>query len=91
MIAYSSNQPRTGYELFAQRVAPLLLKVRAGANGQLNLQWPTVAGSVYQLQSSFDAKSWKSIGSSRTASGESDELAISAPGQMVLYRIVRVR
>jgi len=91
LVAYSSNQPRTGYELFAQKLAPLLLKARATGNGKLELQWPTVGGGVYQLQSSVDAKVWKSIGSPRTASGESDVLAISAPGQMVLYRIVRAR
>ena len=91
LVAYSSNQPRTGYELFAQRLAPLLLKVRAAGGGRLQLAWPTVAGGGYQLQSSSDAKSWVNIGSPRTASGETDELAISAPGQMVLYRIVRVR
>lgn len=91
IVAYSSNQPRTGYELYAQRLAPLLLKVRPSGLGKLQLQWPTVSGGVYQLQSSVDAKGWKNIGSTRTASGESDELAISAPGQMVLYRIIRVR
>lgn len=91
LVAWSSNQPRTGYELFAQRLAPLLLKVRSAGAGQLRLQWPTLAGGVYQLQSSTDAKAWKNIGSTRTASGDLDELAISAPGQMVLYRIVRVR
>lgn len=91
LVAYSSNQPRSGYELFAQRLAPLLLKVRSGVSGQLRLQWQTVSGGVYQLQSSVDAKVWRNIGSTRTASGEIDELAITAPGQMVLYRIVRVR
>ncbi len=91
LVAYSSNQPRTGYELFAQRLSPLLLRVRSGGPGLLRLQWQTVAGGVYQLQSSVDARGWKNIGSTRTASGESDELAVSAPGHMVLYRIVRVR
>lgn len=91
IVAYSSNQPRTGYELYAQRLAPLLLKVRSVGLGKLQLQWPTVSGGVYQLQSSVDAKGWKNIGSTRTASSEGDELAISAPGQMVLYRIIRVR
>lgn len=91
LVAYSSNQPRTGYELFAQRLAPLLLKVRASGNGGLRLSWPTVFGGVYQLQASSDARTWTNIGGERTASGEGDELAISAPGQMVLYRVVRVR
>jgi hypothetical protein len=91
MVAYSSNQPRSGHELFAQRLAPLLLSVRAAGAGRLQLTWPTVPGGVYQLQTSVDARSWRNIGSTRTASGEIDELAITAPGQMVLYRIVRVR
>ncbi|MGE3312948.1 MAG: hypothetical protein AB7O66_23510 [Limisphaerales bacterium] len=91
LVAYSSNQPRSGHELFAQRLAPLLLRARAAGVGRLQLEWPTVAGGVYQLQSSTDAKTWKNIGSTRTASGEIDELAITAPGQMVLYRIIRAR
>ncbi len=91
LVAYSSNLPRSGHELFAQRLAPLLLRARAAGSGRLLLEWPTVGGGVYQLQSSTDAKTWKNIGSTRTASGESDELAISAPGQMVLYRIIRAR
>lgn len=91
LVAYSSNQPRTGYELFAQRMAPLLLRVKASGGGNLALGWPTVGGGVYQLQSSTDAKVWTNVGSPRTASGVNDELALAAPGQMVLYRIVRVR
>ncbi len=91
VIAWSSNLPRTGYEIFAQRFAPLLLKASPSGVGQLRLSWPTVPGGVYQLQSSPDGRFWSPANGSRTASGPTDSVELSVAGQMVLYRVVRAR
>jgi len=91
LVAWSSNLPRTGFELFAQRLAPLLLKVRAGAPGRLDLQWPTVAGGVYQVEMSRDGKTWVDVAAPRAATGSQAEFQAAASGQMVLYRVRRVR
>ncbi len=91
LVAWSSNLPRTGYEVFAQRLAPLLLKVRPESGGALRLEWPTVSGGVYQLQASRDGVSWSAVGGPRSASSTNDGQALAASGRMLLYRVVRVR
>lgn len=91
LVAWSSNLPRTGFEVFAQRLAPLLLKVRPEARGSLRLEWPTVSGGVYQLQASRDGVTWSAVGGPRSAAGATDAQALAASSQMLLYRVVRVR
>lgn len=91
LVAWSSNLPRTGFDVFAQRFSPLLLKVRPEGRSALKLQWPTVAGGVYQVQASRDGTTWSSVGGTRTAAGTEDTQQLSTSGQMLLYRVVRVR
>jgi hypothetical protein len=91
VVAWSSNLPRSGYEVFAQRLTPLLLKVRPMAAGRLGLQWPAVAGGVYQLEVSRDGRTWNEVGAARAAGGELEEVEVASAGQMVLYRVRRVR
>lgn len=91
LVAWSSNLPRTGYELFAQRFAPLLLRAKHGARGSLGLQWPTVPGGVYRLQMSRDGQNWADVGGTRTAVDDTADQDVPASEQMVLYRVVRVR
>ena len=92
LVAWSSNRPRTGYELFAQRLAPLLLRARPAArSGALQLQWPTVPGAVYQLQFSKDGTRWVNAQAPRAATGATDSLDVDSAAQMVLYRVVRVQ
>lgn len=91
MVAWSTNLPRIGYEVFAQRFAPLLLRAEAIGDGQMKLSWPTVLGGVYRVQSSRDGRAWSDVGGSRTALAETDSLDITLSGQVVLYRVVRAR
>lgn len=91
VVAWSSNLPRVGYEIFAQRLMPLLLRAESAGAGRLRLSWPTVGGGVYQLQTSRDGQTWVNVGGSRTASAESDAAEVAASGQVVLYRVLRAR
>lgn len=91
VVAWSSNLPRVGYEVFAQRLAPLLLRAEHSGTGRLRLNWGTVLGGVYQLQVSRDGQTWSDVGGTRTAISESDSTEIPASGQVVLYRVVRTR
>lgn len=91
LVAWSSNLPRSGYELFAQRYAPLLLKAVGAGPGRLKLSWATVLGGVYQLQSSQDGSTWNNLSAARAASDGSDAVELSVSGQMVLYRVIRAR
>jgi hypothetical protein len=91
LVAWSSNLPRIGYELFAQRFAPLLLQVESAGDGRLRLRWPTVTGGVYQVQASQDGRSWGNVGGTKTAFADSDSVELSVSGQVVLYRVLRAR
>lgn len=91
VVAWSSNLPRVGYEVFAQRLAPLLLRAEHSGTGRMRLSWPTVAGGLYQLQVSRDGRTWVEVGGGRAAASDSDSTEIPAAGQVVLYRVVRVR
>jgi hypothetical protein len=91
LVAWSSNLPRIGYELFAQRFAPLLLQAESAGDGRLRLRWPTVTGGVYQVQASQDGRSWGNVGGTKTAFADSDSVELSVSGQVVLYRVLRAR
>lgn len=91
LVAWSSNLPRLGYELFAQRFAPLLLQVESAGDGQLRLSWPTVSGGVYQVQASRDGQAWGNVGGTKAALADSDSVELSVSGQVVLYRVLRAR
>lgn len=91
LVAWSSNLPRVGYELFAQRLLPLKLKADPTGKGNLRLKWATVVGETYRVESSQDGQLWKPVAESRTAAGEEDAVEVAASGKVVLYRVVRVR
>lgn len=91
VVAWSSNLPRVGFEVFAQRLAPLLLRAEPAGNGRMRLIWPTVLGGLYQLQISRDGRVWSDVGGSRAAVSDTDSTEISASGQVVLYRVLRAR
>ncbi len=91
LVAWSSNLPRTGYEIFAQRLSLLLLRAEAAGPGMLRLRWPTVAGGVYRLQSSVDGSTWADVAGNRTASGTDDSAELAASGRVVFYRVLRAR
>lgn len=91
LVVWSSNLPRTGYELFGQRLSPLMLTANAVGDGTLSLEWPTVAGAVYQLQSSVNGVTWFRLGEPRTGTGETASVVVNASGQLLLYRVVRVQ
>lgn len=57
----------------------------------IQIEWPTKAGYVYQLQSSSDGTSWKSVGGPRFAAQSRDSVTLPAADRFALYRILRVR
>lgn len=90
-VVWSSNMPRSGYELFGQRFLPLKLTAKPRGAGTLRMDWPTLAGGGYQLQHSRDGDSWANVGGPRTANSDTDSVELPASGRMVLYRVIRVR
>lgn len=91
LVAWSSNLPRVGFELFAQRLMPLKLKVDATGTRGLRLRWATVRGESYRVESSQDGQVWKPVAEGRTALGDEDSVEVPAVAKVVLYRVVRVR
>ncbi len=56
------------------------------------LQWNTRPGSIYQVQSTADLKTWTDLGSPRFASGSTDSIYLGlSSGSGVFYQIVRIR
>jgi hypothetical protein len=54
------------------------------------LNWNTVPGAIYQVQTTTDFKNWTNLGASRFASGATDSLYLGVtPGSY--YRVVRNR
>ena len=55
------------------------------------LEWPTAAGSYYQLQVTSDLKNWTNIGAARFAPSGLDAVPAEGPGQIQYYRVIRMR
>jgi hypothetical protein len=55
------------------------------------LSWSTVAGLVYQAQSTTDFHHWPSMGSPRFATGAEDSMLLPASQAGAYYRVVRVQ
>ena len=66
----------------------LTTKLKMTAQG-VRLEWNTVAGFVYQVQSSADTKSWTNLGAPRRAAGKVDSMVLD-PAQKSFYRIIRM-
>ena len=63
-----------------------------GSEGMF-LNWNTVAGAVYQVQSSPDTRNWSDLGAPRFAIAGSDSIFLGTQGgagQSVFYRITRL-
>lgn len=55
------------------------------------LDWNSMPGLIYKLQSSTDFKAWSDIGGYRFSAGNSNSAFIEPAGGMAYYRIVRIR
>jgi hypothetical protein len=66
----------------------LTTKLKMTSQG-VRLEWNTVAGFVYQVQSSADTKSWTNLGAPRRAAGKVDSMVLD-PAQKSFYRIIRM-
>ncbi|HAV62911.1 MAG TPA: hypothetical protein DCY13_11170, partial [Verrucomicrobiales bacterium] len=55
------------------------------------LDWRSVAGSVYQLQSSTDFGSWNNVGGRRFAPGNVDSVLLDGSQGLLYYRVLRIR
>ncbi len=64
--------------------------VTSSGQGRL-LNWNTIRGSIYQVQTSTDLKSWTNAGAPRFATGNSDSTLLNlAPGK-AYFRVIRLR
>lgn len=66
----------------------LKMSLRATEQG-VRLEWNTVSGLVYQVQSTEDGKNWSNLGAVRRATGAKDSMALD-PGQKRFFRVLRV-
>jgi hypothetical protein len=69
-----------------------VLKVQISSRQQgLYLQWPTMAGSYYQLQYTTDFTGWTNVDAARFAPSNSDAVPVAGSGQVQYYRVIRMR
>jgi hypothetical protein len=73
-----------------QASSVLKVALRPTTGGWL-VRWDTVAGYIYQLQSSGDLKQWTNVGSAQFAAGSFGSLVISTANSAAYYRVIRVR
>lgn len=57
----------------------------------MRLQWNARAGSIYQVQSSSDFRTWQNVGRARFAPGAADSVALDNTNAVIIYRIIRIR
>lgn len=55
----------------------------------VRLQWNTVPGFVYQVQTTDNMKTWKNLGAIRRATAKTDSIVLD-PAQKGFFRIIRV-
>lgn len=91
VVAWSSNMPTYGYEIFAQRLEALRLEVTPVGGGLLNLSWPSIPSAEYQLQFSRDGKTWSNLGSVRIAVTTRESMEVALRDQVHFFRVLRVR
>jgi hypothetical protein len=91
VVAWSSNMPTYGYEVFAQRLEALRLEVSPAEGGQLNLSWPSIPSAEYQLQFSRDGKTWSNLGPVRIAESSRESMEVALRDQVHFFRVLRVR
>jgi hypothetical protein len=55
------------------------------------LNWNTVSGFIYQVQSSSDLANWNNYGAPRFSAGTTDSTSVSGSAGVEYYRVLRVR
>ncbi len=63
--------------------------VQPSANS-LQLAWPAIPGTRYQLQCSRDMKTWLAMGDARVAAGANDAVLVEKPAGQMFFRIIRL-
>ena len=82
---FAGTDPTNAKSLLSQKIT------HRGQN--LKLEWNTIPGFIYQVQSSDSLAPvvWANLGEMRFARSSSDSVSITRDGRAALYRVVRIR
>lgn len=90
--ADSDGDGRSNRDEFLSGTSPvdkesvLAIRISDTAQGRM-LQWNTLTGAVYQVQSSNDLKDWQDLGGRRLATGSQDAIIVGAGQASSYFRI----